>query len=63
LNRVPQSRDVVGEIDNRTMYLMLDNFTESIATRRDYWQPASERFQARVRKWIVNRRQNENVRR
>src|SRR5437868_13406549 len=44
------------------MDAVFDDFTKAVCPRRDYWQSAGERFQTGIRKWIVNRRQNEDVR-
>src|SRR5439155_19641923 len=41
---------------------MLDNFTIAVVARRDHWQTAGERFQTRIRRRIINCRQNEDVR-
>ena len=41
---------------------MLDNFTKAVVARRDHWQTAGERFQTRIRRRIINCRQNEDVR-
>src|SRR6266481_3022097 len=49
-------------VDNRSVDAVLDNFTEAVGTRRDYRSSASERFEAGIGKWIVNRWQNEDVR-
>src|SRR5712691_11524870 len=45
------------------MNAMLDNFAETVGPRRDHGNPRGERFEAGVRKRVVNRRKNENVRR
>src|SRR6266436_5291384 len=45
------------------MDAVFDDFAKAVGPRRDYRQPAGERFQTGIGKWIVNRRQNEDVRR
>ena len=44
------------------MDAVFDDFTKAVCPRRDYWQSAGERFQTGIGKWIVNCRQNEDVR-
>src|ERR1043166_4259209 len=44
------------------MHTVLDDFTKAVGTCGDHRQTAGERLQTGIGKWIVNRRQNKNVR-
>src|SRR6266436_786651 len=44
------------------MDAVFDDFAKAVRSRRDYRQSAGERFQTSIGKWIINRRQNEDVR-
>src|SRR5580704_10289563 len=43
------------------MEAVFDDFAKAVRPRRDYRQSAGERFQTGIGKWIINRRQNEDV--
>src|SRR5439155_22427107 len=62
-NSVTQTNYISCVIDDRSVYAILNYLAETIVTSCDHRKSASESFQAGVRKWIINRWQNENVRR
>src|SRR6266516_1749208 len=44
------------------MDAVFDDFAKAVGPRCDYRQSGGERFQTGIGKWIINRRQNEDVR-
>ncbi|PYJ47685.1 MAG: hypothetical protein DME85_04395 [Verrucomicrobia bacterium] len=61
LNGITQRDQVVRGIYNGAVHSIVDSFAKAIIARCNHWQPARERFQTRIRRRIINCRQNENV--
>src|SRR5439155_24984764 len=59
---VATTTQIASGSDNSAVDAVFKDFAKAVGARCNYRHSAGERFKTGIRKWIVNRRQNEDVR-